>query len=161
MSWLPWSQAAPTTSRETVIRLLYAPVVDVHWVTVKQLAYLEPTLVEVVACMIGDLLNDALRETIHGYPQSWYCAGAPGDHRAAERVQPRGAGLAVGDTTRPASGYDRRTVAADVCGLLIGDVVGHLAQGAGDLGHAGHRQDAPRAGHGLTEAGTERAGRAP
>jgi len=49
---------------EEVIRLMYAPVVDVHWVTVKQLAYLEPTLVEVVACMIGDLLNEALRETI-------------------------------------------------------------------------------------------------
>ena len=44
---------------------------DVHWVTVKQLAYLEPTLVEVVACMIGDLLNDALQETIHtvGVPE--------------------------------------------------------------------------------------------
>ena len=39
--------------------------------TVKQLAYLEPTLVEVVACMIGDLLNDALQETIHtvGVPE--------------------------------------------------------------------------------------------
>ncbi|GAA1615140.1 phosphogluconate dehydrogenase C-terminal domain-containing protein [Actinoplanes couchii] len=49
---------------ETVIRLMYAPVLDVHWVTVKQLAYLEPTLVEVVACMIGSLLNDALRETV-------------------------------------------------------------------------------------------------
>ena len=49
---------------EEVIRLMYAPVLDVHWVTVKQLAYLEPTLVEVVACMIGDLLNDALRETV-------------------------------------------------------------------------------------------------
>jgi D-apionate oxidoisomerase len=56
---------------EEVIRLMYAPVVDVHWVTVKQLAYLEPTLVEVVACMIGDLLNDALQETVHnvGVPE--------------------------------------------------------------------------------------------
>jgi hypothetical protein len=56
---------------ETVIRLMYAPVVDVHWVTVKQLAYLEPTLVEVVACMVGDLLNDALHETVHavGVPE--------------------------------------------------------------------------------------------
>ena len=56
---------------ETVIRLMYAPVVDVHWVTVKQLAYLEPTLVEVVACMVGDLLNDALQQTIHtaGVPE--------------------------------------------------------------------------------------------
>ncbi|SDT37316.1 phosphogluconate dehydrogenase C-terminal domain-containing protein [Actinoplanes derwentensis] len=49
---------------ETVIKLMYAPVLDVHWVTVKQLAYLEPTLVEVVACMIGSLLNEALRETV-------------------------------------------------------------------------------------------------
>jgi hypothetical protein len=50
---------------------MYAPVVDVHWVTVKQLAYLEPTLVEVVACMVGDLLNDALQEAIHtvGVPE--------------------------------------------------------------------------------------------
>jgi hypothetical protein len=53
------------------IRLMYAPVVDVHWVTVKQLAYLEPTLVEVVACMVGDLLNDALEEAVHtvGVPE--------------------------------------------------------------------------------------------
>jgi hypothetical protein len=57
---------------EEVIRLMYAPVIDVHWVTVKQLAYLEPTLVEVVACMIGDLLNEALQETIHtvGVPEA-------------------------------------------------------------------------------------------
>jgi hypothetical protein len=56
---------------EGVIRLMYAPVLDVHWVTVKQLAYLEPTLVEVVACMVGDLLNDALQETVHtvGVPE--------------------------------------------------------------------------------------------
>src|SRR4029450_4583573 len=56
---------------EEVIRLMYAPVVDVHWVTVKQLAYLEPTLVEVVACMVGDLLHDALQETINnvGVPE--------------------------------------------------------------------------------------------
>jgi ketopantoate reductase len=56
---------------ETVIRQMYAPVLDVHWVTVKQLAYLEPTLVEVVACMVGALLNEALQETIHtvGVPE--------------------------------------------------------------------------------------------
>jgi D-apionate oxidoisomerase len=56
---------------DEVIRLMYAPVVDVHWVTVKQLAYLEPTLVEVVACMVGDLLNDALEEAVHtvGVPE--------------------------------------------------------------------------------------------
>jgi hypothetical protein len=40
-------------------------------VTVKQLAYLEPTLVETVACMIGSLLKDALHETVHtvGVPE--------------------------------------------------------------------------------------------
>jgi ketopantoate reductase len=56
---------------EEVIRQMYAPVLNVHWVTVKQLAYLEPTLVEVVACMVGDLLNEALQETIHtvGVPE--------------------------------------------------------------------------------------------
>ena len=56
---------------EEVIRQMYAPVLDVHWVTVKQLAYLEPTLVEVVACMVGALLNEALQETVHtvGVPE--------------------------------------------------------------------------------------------
>ena len=51
---------------ETVIRAMYAPVLDVHWVTVMQLAVLEPTLVETVACMIGALLNEALHETVYG-----------------------------------------------------------------------------------------------
>jgi hypothetical protein len=57
---------------ETVIRAMYAPVLDVHWVTVKQLAVLEPTLVETVACMIGALLNEALHETVHtvGVPEA-------------------------------------------------------------------------------------------
>jgi len=56
---------------EEVIRLMYAPVLDVHWVSVKQLAYLEPTLVETVACMVGDLLREALHETVHtvGVPE--------------------------------------------------------------------------------------------
>jgi hypothetical protein len=57
---------------EDVIRVIYAPVIDVHWVTVKQLAYLEPTLVETVACMVGDLLREALHETVHtvGVPEA-------------------------------------------------------------------------------------------
>jgi hypothetical protein len=50
---------------ETVARVIFAPVVDVHWVTVKQLAQLEPTLVEIVACMIGALLAEALEETVN------------------------------------------------------------------------------------------------
>ncbi|CAH0140092.1 phosphogluconate dehydrogenase C-terminal domain-containing protein [Microbacterium sp. Bi128] len=49
---------------EAIVRAIYAPVIDVHFVTVKQLAQLEPTLVETVACMIGALLNEALDEAI-------------------------------------------------------------------------------------------------
>lgn len=48
-----------------IIRSIYAPVIDVHWVTVKQLAILEPTLVETIACMIGELLKEALEETVN------------------------------------------------------------------------------------------------
>jgi hypothetical protein len=57
---------------ETVIRTIYAPVIDVHWVTVKQLAILEPTLVETIACMIGGLLKEALEETVNtvGVPRA-------------------------------------------------------------------------------------------
>lgn len=53
------------TLAEIVIRTIYAPVIDVHWVTVKQLAVLEPTLVETIACMIGGLLKEALEETVN------------------------------------------------------------------------------------------------
>ena len=49
---------------EEVIRAMYAPVIDVHWVTVEQLAYLEPTLVETITCMISGLLKEALHETV-------------------------------------------------------------------------------------------------
>lgn len=56
---------------EAVISTIYAPVIAVHWVIVRQLADLEPTLVESVACMIGALLKEALHETIHfvGVPE--------------------------------------------------------------------------------------------
>jgi D-apionate oxidoisomerase len=50
---------------EAVISTIYAPVIAVHWVTVKQLAVLEPTLVETIACMIGAFLNEALDETVN------------------------------------------------------------------------------------------------
>jgi hypothetical protein len=45
--------------------------IDVHWVTVTQLAILEPTRVETVACMIGTLLKEARHETVHtaGVPE--------------------------------------------------------------------------------------------
>lgn len=57
---------------EATVRAIYAPVIDVHWVTVKQLAQLEPTLVETVACMIGALLKEALDEAVNtmGVPES-------------------------------------------------------------------------------------------
>lgn len=56
---------------ETVVRVIFAPVGDVHWVTVKQLAQLEPTLVETIACMIGALLKEALDEAVNtmGVPE--------------------------------------------------------------------------------------------
>jgi D-apionate oxidoisomerase len=56
---------------EVVVRAMYAPVLDVHWVTVKQLAQCEPTLVETVACMVGALLKEALHEAVHtmGVPE--------------------------------------------------------------------------------------------
>ncbi|WP_432483023.1 phosphogluconate dehydrogenase C-terminal domain-containing protein [Kineococcus esterisolvens] len=50
---------------EQVITTIYAPVIQVHWVSVKQLAVLEPTLVETIACMIGALLKEALDETVN------------------------------------------------------------------------------------------------
>ncbi|HLI00102.1 MAG TPA: phosphogluconate dehydrogenase C-terminal domain-containing protein [Acidimicrobiales bacterium] len=57
---------------EGVIRTIYGPVLDVHWVTVAQLASLEPTLVETVACMVGGLLAEALQETVEtvGVPEA-------------------------------------------------------------------------------------------
>lgn len=57
---------------EATVRAIYAPVIDVHWVTVKQLAQLEPTLVETVACMIGALLKEALDEAVNtmGVPEA-------------------------------------------------------------------------------------------
>jgi hypothetical protein len=57
---------------DATVRAIYAPVIDVHYVTIKQLAQLEPTLVETVACMIGALLNEALSEAVHtmGVPEA-------------------------------------------------------------------------------------------
>lgn len=64
-------RAAAQMIAEAVISTIYAPVIAVHWVTVKQLAVLEPTLVETIACMIGALLTEALHETVHtvGVPE--------------------------------------------------------------------------------------------
>jgi D-apionate oxidoisomerase len=56
---------------ETVVRAIFAPVDEVHWTTIKQLAQLEPTLVETIACMVGALLKEALDETVKiGVPEA-------------------------------------------------------------------------------------------
>lgn len=57
---------------EKIVRQMYAPVDEVHWITVKQLAYLEPTLVETVTCMVGTLMKEALDETVKscGVPEA-------------------------------------------------------------------------------------------
>ncbi|MGB7448669.1 MAG: phosphogluconate dehydrogenase C-terminal domain-containing protein [Ornithinimicrobium sp.] len=56
---------------EQVVRAMYAPVIDVHWVSVKQLAQLEPTLVETIGCMIGQFLQDQKDHAVHevGIPE--------------------------------------------------------------------------------------------
>jgi hypothetical protein len=63
---------AKAATVEATVRAIYAPIIDVHFVTIKQLAQLEPTLVETVACMIGALLNEALDEAVHtmGVPEA-------------------------------------------------------------------------------------------
>lgn len=57
---------------EEVIKAQYAPVIDVHWVTTKQLAQLEPTLVETTGCMIGQFLKDSMDVAINqaGIPEA-------------------------------------------------------------------------------------------
>lgn len=66
-----YDDTAKRDQAEQVIRAMYAPILDVHWVTVKQLAQLEPTLVETIACMLGDLLKESLHEAVHtmGVPE--------------------------------------------------------------------------------------------
>jgi hypothetical protein len=56
---------------EAVIRAIYSPVIDVHWVTVKQLTVLEPTVTETITCMVSGLLKDVLKEAVEtaGIPE--------------------------------------------------------------------------------------------
>lgn len=63
---------ADKAALEPVVRVMYGPVDDVHWVTVTQLAYLEPTLVETVTCMLGTFMKEALDETVErtGMPRA-------------------------------------------------------------------------------------------
>lgn len=53
-----------------VVRAIYEPVGKLHRITVKEMAILEPTLVEVIACMIGVLFKESLDETVKkGVPE--------------------------------------------------------------------------------------------
>src|SRR5699024_6255766 len=56
---------------DATLRPIFAPALDVHYVTSKQRAQLEPTLVETIACMVGELLNESLQEAVHtmGVPE--------------------------------------------------------------------------------------------
>lgn len=47
-----------------IIKTMYGPVGELHWVTVKQLAYLEPTLVETVAITLVALMKETLDEVV-------------------------------------------------------------------------------------------------
>ncbi|ASR35833.1 oxidoreductase [Prauserella marina] len=105
------------TAREladAVIRVMYAPVVDVHWVSVKQLAVLEPTLVETVACMVGALLNEALHETVHtvGVPEPAARAMLLGHVQVALTNTLRGSNP-FSDACLIAMDYGRETIVKD------------------------------------------------
>jgi pimeloyl-ACP methyl ester carboxylesterase len=82
---------------------------------------------------------------LHGYPQTWYCWRETIEHLVAAGrrcIAPDLRGL--GDTTRPADGFDKRTIAGDVHELLaqlgIGDydLVGHDWGGAVAFALAAH-----------------------
>ena len=99
---------------EDVIRIMYGPVDEVHWVTVKQLAYLEPTLVETVACMIGALLKEALHETVHtvGVPEAAARAMLMGHVQIALTNTLRGSNP-FSDACLIAMDYGRETIVKD------------------------------------------------
>lgn len=99
---------------EYVIATMYAPVIKVHWVTVKQLAILEPTLVETVACMISELLVDALDETVNGagVPEPAAKAILLGHIQVALTNSLRGSNP-FSDACRIAMDYGRETIIKD------------------------------------------------
>jgi hypothetical protein len=99
---------------EAVVRVAYGPVIDVHWVTVKQLAVLEPTLVETVACMVGALLKEVLEETIHtvGVPEAAARAMLLGHTQVALANTLRGSNP-FSDACLIAMDYGRETIVKD------------------------------------------------
>lgn len=106
--------AALRARAEGVIRTIYAPVIDVHWVTVKQLAQLEPTLVETITCMIGAFLTEALDETVNtlGVPEPAARAILYGHTQVALTNTLRGSNP-FSEACLIAMDYGRRTIIRD------------------------------------------------
>jgi D-apionate oxidoisomerase len=96
---------------EELIRVIYAPVIDVHWVSVKQLAVLEPTLVETVTCMISGLLKEALAEAVDsvGIPEEAAKAMLYGHIQVALTNSLRGSNP-FSEACHIAMDYGRRTI---------------------------------------------------
>jgi hypothetical protein len=99
---------------EATVRAIFAPVIDVHWVTVKQLAQLEPTLVETIACMIGALLRESLEEAVNtmGIPEPAARAILLGHTQVALANSLRGDNP-FSDACMIAMDYGRRTIIRD------------------------------------------------
>jgi D-apionate oxidoisomerase len=98
---------------ETVVRAIFAPVDEVHWTTVKQLAQLEPTLVETIACMVGALLKEALDETVKiGVPEAAARAILLGHTQVALANTLRGDNP-FSDACLIAMDYGRKTIVKD------------------------------------------------
>lgn len=99
---------------EQVIRAIYSPVLDVHWVTVKQLTVLEPTVTETITCMISALLKDVLREAVDtaGIPEQAVKAMMFGHVQIALANSLLGSN-AFSDAAMIAMGYGRERVIKD------------------------------------------------
>jgi hypothetical protein len=99
---------------EATVRVIFAPVIDVHWVSVKQLAQLEPTLVETIACMIGALLKESLHEAVHtmGVPEQAARAILLGHTQVALANTLRGDNP-FSDACMIAMDYGRKTIIRD------------------------------------------------
>jgi hypothetical protein len=99
---------------EATVRAIFAPVIVVHWVTVKQLAQLEPTLVETVACMIGALLKESLEEAVNtmGIPEPAARAILLGHTQVALANSLRGDNP-FSDACMIAMDYGRKTIIRD------------------------------------------------
>jgi hypothetical protein len=106
--------AAARGRAEPVIRTIYGPVLNVHWVTVRQLAVLEPTLVETITCMISGLLKDALWETVNtaGVPEQAATAMLHGHIQVALTNSLKGSNP-FSEACFIAMEYGRRTVIRD------------------------------------------------